>query len=183
MQMKKYAGLSLLIGILALMLCTSVIAQDFPAPLSNAATKLAGNQQVPVFLPTIIPSIVARYGIKDVAVESAGSGYTVALYYSRHDSDATFAGMVAGSSAVFSSLPGTRKARLANGTMALFRPVSCGGSCAPANLWWQVDGFEYQLQLKLASGLDEGRQLRALREMANSMIRVRYPDHVSRRAH
>lgn len=148
------------------------LAQSFPASLSVAATKLSDSKPVPVFLPTVIPNAISKYGIEHTVVDHDASGYTVLLYFSKQTSDATFAGMIAGSTKTFSTLPGTSHIKLANGATALFRAVSCGGSCAPANLWWQIGGFEYQLQLKLAFELTKAQQQRALVEMANSMTLV-----------
>ena len=170
--MNNQPALLSLVCTVALVISAPALSQGFPESLAQAATKLADYEPVPVFLPTVIPSVISKYGIKRTDVTRGGSGYTVSLYYSKQASDATFAGMVAGSSSTFSSLPNTSNVKLANGTTALFRAVSCGGSCAPANLWWQMDGFEYQLQLKLASNLSKAQQRHALIEMANSMARV-----------
>lgn len=173
--MKSRIQLATIVGLLALAISAPVLAQQFPAVLSGAVTKLRRAHHAGALLPTTIPAIVLKHGIKRVVVAHTQSGYSVAMYYSAQTSDATFAGMVAGSTAVssFSSLPGTSSVLLADGTHANFRPVSCGGSCAPANLWWTVDGHEYQLQLKLRSTLSKSRQLHALVQMANSMKPVR----------
>ena len=62
----------------------------------------------------------------------------------------------------------TRKVLLDSGVNARFRPVSCGGSCAPANLWWRTSVAEYSIQVKF--GVEGERlQLRALLKLANSM--------------
>jgi len=50
---------------------------------------------------------------------------------------------------------------------------SCGGSCAPANLWWEENGATYQIQLKLSSATDEREQERLLVETANSVVPLR----------
>jgi hypothetical protein len=77
--------------------------------------------------------------------------------------------MISGSSKTVGPLPNTVAVRLANGASAQFLPVQCGGSCAPANLWWQVDGVEYHVQLKLRSDLGEEAQRGMIVETANSM--------------
>jgi len=51
--------------------------------------------------------------------------------------------------------------------------MSCGGSCAPANLWWEQNGATYQIQLKLSSATDEREQERLLVETANSVVPLR----------
>lgn len=170
--MKNRSLLSVVLCSIALAISATALARPFPAVLSGAVTKLSGSGPVQVLLPKVIPSAISKCGIKRVYANRSKTGYTVTLYFATEASDATFAGMISGSTVTSSSLPGTSQVRLANGAIAQFRPVSCGGSCAPANLWWQVGGFEYQLQLKLSSGLRTDQQRRVLVEMANSMSRV-----------
>ena len=45
-------------------------------------------------------------------------------------------------------LPGKANATLPGGIAAQYRPVSCVGSCAPANLWFVRRGVLYQIQVK-----------------------------------
>jgi hypothetical protein len=63
-----------------------------------------------------------------------------------------------------------REVKLPHGLVGYFSPVSCGGSCAPANLWWEEDQVLYQIQLKLSSTLAEMDQQRATVAVANSAI-------------
>ena len=158
-------------GLLACAASVALFAQEFPVALSDAVTALHQDHVPGALLPTQIPALVSRYGIKRVIVERTGSGYSIELYYSADASDATFAGMLSGSSAVRprSSLIHTTSVSLADGTHGRFRPVSCGGSCAPATLWWARGGYQYSLQLRMGSALDEREQLRALLGMADSM--------------
>jgi len=51
--------------------------------------------------------------------------------------------------------------------------MSFGGSCAPANLWWEQNGATYQIQLKRSSATDEREQVRLLVETANSVVPLR----------
>jgi hypothetical protein len=67
-------------------------------------------------------------------------------------------------------LPNVRKIGLSQGILGYFRPVSCGGSCAPANLWWKEDRVLYQIQLKLSSTVPEKDQQSVLAAAANSAI-------------
>jgi len=55
----------------------------------------------------------------------------------------------------------------------MFRPVSCGGSCAPANIWWEQNGVMYQIQIKLRSDSTEKDQERILVETANATVTAR----------
>jgi hypothetical protein len=63
--------------------------------------------------------------------------------------------------------------QLENGALGRFHPVSCGGSCAPASLWWQQDGAEYTIQVRLPLGTAVPLQKKVLLQVANAMVRVR----------
>jgi hypothetical protein len=67
-------------------------------------------------------------------------------------------------------LTNVQEVKLAGGIVGFFRPVSCGGSCAPANLWWERGSALYTLQLKLPSALDEKRQRKIITQVGNSAI-------------
>jgi hypothetical protein len=45
-------------------------------------------------------------------------------------------------------LPGRPNVRLAGGAPGLYRPVTCGASCAPATLWFLHGGTLYTWQVK-----------------------------------
>jgi hypothetical protein len=67
-------------------------------------------------------------------------------------------------------LENVRQVKLASGITGFFRPVTCGGSCAPANLWWEQGAVLYQIQLKLPSKLREKNQQGIITGVANSAI-------------
>jgi hypothetical protein len=48
-----------------------------------------------------------------------------------------------------------RQVDLSRGRTGMFIPVSCGGSCAPENLWWEQNGVMYQIQIALKSSTTE----------------------------
>jgi hypothetical protein len=158
---------------IALFVAHAVCADDVQALFKGAVSEIGAASRVPIQLPTLIPESIAQYGVKRVFGARTDDGYTVSLYYSEEASNASFAAMISGSTNTFDSFPNTVSVQLANGARALFRPVQCGGSCAPANLWWQVDGVQYQVQVKLPSQLDHEAQKQLLVEMANSMSLVR----------
>lgn len=140
------------------------------AMMAKARAEIGSCATVPVYLPTRLPASTTAK-ITSAAGARTAHGYTVTLYYLVGAGDAGYAGLVSGSTNTFASLPNTKVVRLANGTAALFRPVSCGGSCAPANLWWQVSGHEYSVQLRLPSLMAPKAQLAQLLVVANSMAR------------
>jgi len=51
-----------------------------------------------------------------------------------------------------------------------FRAVSCGGSCAPANLWWEETGCLYQVQLMLNADLSDEDQEKTIVAVVDSAI-------------
>jgi hypothetical protein len=63
-----------------------------------------------------------------------------------------------------------REVKLSRGLVGYFRSVSCGGSCAPANLWWEEDRALYQIQLKLSPTLSESDQQKTITAVADSAI-------------
>ena len=138
--------------------------------MAKARAEIGSCATVPVYLPTRLPASTTAK-ITSAAGARTAHGYTVTLYYLVGAGDAGYAGLVSGSTNTFASLPNTKVVRLANGTAALFRPVSCGGSCAPANLWWQASNYEYSIQLSLPSRMASKAQLAQLLVVANSMAR------------
>jgi hypothetical protein len=146
------------------------------AHLYDAALADIGDKSpVPIYLPSRFPNAIDANEIHDSVGKADLHGYRVELYYEIGIGDAGFAGLIAGFIAANdgpSALPAEVNARLPNGTPAAFRPISCGGSCAPANLWWRVGKFVYQVQLKLRSNSTRDAQLEALLGMADSMQEV-----------
>jgi hypothetical protein len=63
-----------------------------------------------------------------------------------------------------------RKVELSHALLGYFRPVSCGGSCAPANIWWKDGRVLYQIQLGFPSTLREGDQQKTIISAADSAI-------------
>ena len=97
----------------------------------------------------------------------------VSLYYELDVGDAGFAASFDGTNKPNYSpreLGNVREVQLASGITGFFRPVSCGGSCAPANLWWEQRAVLYQIQLKLRSALAENKQRGIITAVADSAI-------------
>jgi hypothetical protein len=138
-----------------------------------AIEEIRGQTQIPIMLPSKLPMVIRETEIMLAYGEITADGYSVSLYYSELGSDATFAAYFAGSKQRLGPLGNTRPVELRNGLMGRFRPVSCGGSCAPANLWWEQNGITYQIQIKFASTTDQTQQQKILVETANSSVLVR----------
>jgi hypothetical protein len=146
--------------------------RSLPGIFASVLTDIKAGTSIPVFLPTELPrpfSDAKRAKVEKVSADE----YAVALYY---DLDVGDAGFAASSAATNNAgyfpreLPNAREVKLAGGIVGFFRPVSCGGSCAPANLWWERGAALYEIQLKLPSVLREKKQLRIITAVADSAI-------------
>ena len=128
--------------------------------------------KVPVFLPSDLPQPIekAKYS---VAGDLQADKYEISLYYELGIGDAGFAAFFTGQADAkyrAEELGNVKEVTLARGTKGFFRPVSCGGSCAPANLWWMDGGVLYQIQLKLSPTMSERDQENEIIAVANSAI-------------
>lgn len=128
--------------------------------------------KIPVLLPYKLPAEIHESNIKSAQGLITDTGYIISLYYEKGCGNACFAAAFEGSSKMFRNLPNTHSVKLASGLTGMFRPVSCGGSCAPANLWLEQAGVVYQIQIKLSGAISYGEQKRILVETANSMVAV-----------
>jgi hypothetical protein len=145
-----------------------------PAPVFRPALEqIQSKTQIAILLPSKLPSTIRERDIKLAEGTVTEDGYFISLYLSDLQSGASFAAGFGGSPRVFRDLPNTRRVSLAGGRTGMFRPVSCRGSCAPANLWWEQNGVMYQIQITLGSTSREEDQERILVETANSTISVR----------
>jgi hypothetical protein len=150
----------------------STPAQHLPEALASVLAEVKAKSHVGVLLPSELPQPFARakYATVDAASED---GYAISLYYQLGAGDSGFA-------AFFSAdahpnygpkdIPNVRKVKLSHGLIGYFREVSCGGSCAPANLWWEDGHALYSLQLMLRSDLPDRDQQRKMISVANSAI-------------
>jgi len=108
-----------------------------------------------------------------VVEEISDDEYAIALYYELGAGDAGFAAWFgARSNPDFGpqNIGNIRKVKLSHGLVGYVRPVSCGGSCAPANIWWKYGRVLYQIQLRFPSTLREGDQQKAIIAAADSAI-------------
>jgi hypothetical protein len=106
--------------------------------------------KVPVLLPAKLPILdrLKVYG----AGYSSKSGWELDLAFAKNcfGADACFLGEFKAQKG--GALPGAANVRLASGDPALYKPISCGGSCAPANLWFTHGGVLYSWQDKSVGG-------------------------------
>jgi hypothetical protein len=127
-------------------------------------------------IAVLLPSRLSRHleGAKYAVVEKAAKNeYAISLNYKLGIGDAGFAALFAAEAHpgyAPGELGNVRKVKLSKGLVGYFRPVSCGGSCAPANLWWEEDLNLYQIQLVIPPSLREADQQNDLIAIANSSI-------------
>jgi hypothetical protein len=147
------------------------LGKSIPEVFVSVLAEIKAKASVPVLLPTKLPS---PFGNAKHATEKATPDmYAVSLWYELDTGDAGFAAFFAGQDhSTYSprELTNVDKVKLTHGIIGFFRPVSCGGSCAPANIWWERAGTLYQIQLRLSSAVDEKKQQRIITEVANSAI-------------
>jgi hypothetical protein len=101
------------------------------------------------------------------------SEYVISLWYELGKGDAGFAALFSDQSTRGDfprGFPKTSKVELAHGISGFFLPISCGGSCAPANLWWNGGEILYQIQSKLPSTVSEHDQEKAIKALADLAI-------------
>lgn len=149
-------------------------SRSLPDALAPVLAKIKAGTGIPILLPTALPTpfVDAKHAVLEKATPHQ---YGIALYYELGVGNAGFAASFEGkNNAAYSprELPNVREVRLANDVVGFFRPVSCGGSCAPANIWWEQGKALYQIQLKLSPSLPENEQQRIISEVASSAIRA-----------
>jgi len=173
--MKNVFALAVLGVFGSAVLCTSVranVARPLPDIFLSVLAEVKAKTRLLVLLPTELPTPFSD--AKDAIVDKAtAEEYAVSLYYKVDVGNAGFAaGFTAKNDPNYSprDLPNVRAVKLAAGMVGFFRPVSFGGSCAPANIWWEQRHALYQIQLNLPSSLSEKRQQRIVTTVANSAI-------------
>jgi len=174
MPSRRPASVAFLLLLLSHLQLTSAAHAKRPARVFQAALEQIQSQtHIPILLPSRLPSLIREADVKLAEGTLADDGYFISLYFSETRSEATFAAGFGGSRRFLRDLPNTRRVALRGGRTGMFSPVSCGGSCAPANLQWEQSGMMYQIQVKLQSDLPEHDQERILVETANSSVIVR----------
>ena len=175
--MKSVLALALLVVFASTVLCTAVRANEagsLPDVFVSVLGGIKAKTRVPVLLPTELPRPFSD--AKHASVDKATADeYEVSLYYELDAGNAGFAASFEATKNPHYSpreLANVREVKLAGGISGIFRPVSCGGSCAPANLWWEQGSVLYQIQLKVPSTLPEKNQQEIITALANSAIQA-----------
>ena len=146
-------------------------ATPLPPVFTKVLPQIKAQSQVPVLLPEQLPRAIED--AKHAIVRATADQYAISLYFELDSGDAGFAAFFsADKKPMFrlQELPNVQEVKLVHGVQGFFRPISCGGSCAPANIWWEDRGVEYQIQIKTFSSKSEQNQARTLIDLANSSI-------------
>jgi hypothetical protein len=136
---------------------------DVPAKLHSLLPKVRSKSGVPVRLPSSVDAGVKPSRVRG-SVEQVSSGqYHLALGVGSgcHEATACFVAAFFGRKGA--SLDIKRKVSLARGITGRFQPISCGASCAAAEIQWKQGSVAYAIQFKGTK-----KQMVAL---ANSAIR------------
>jgi len=145
---------------------------SLPEVFNSVVSKVKAKSRVPVLLPSKLPEPIARAGNPVIDMAEANA-YVISLYYKLGIGNAGFAASFSGTANpghILEELPNVFEVKLARGVRGFFSPVSCGGSCAPANLWWEDGGILYQIQLRLSSTQSDEAQEQTITAVANSAI-------------
>ena len=115
--------------------------QDTEAtPIANAFvsvfSEVKAKSRLAVLLPSELPQPVAK--AEHAVVETASEDqYAISLYHELAVGDSGFAASFAANAHPNygpKDIPNVNRVELSRGLIGYFRPISCGGSCAPANL-------------------------------------------------
>lgn len=146
-------------------------ASPVPAAFTAVLSQIKATSQIPILLPSEVPG-----GANHVQLDKATSDeYAISLCYESGAGNAGFAASFSGRGKPNYSpaeLRNVRTVELARGIRGYFRAVSCGGSCGPANVWWEAGGVLYQIHLELSSTTDDQSQEEAMVAVANSAIQA-----------
>jgi hypothetical protein len=150
----------------------NVSDRHLPQIFTDVLPEVKAETHTAILLPDRLVNPIAK--ANHAIVEDANAnGYAISLYYKLGIGDAGFAGSFSAQalpSYKLDELENVTKVKLAEGLGGFFKAVSCGGSCAPANLWWEQNGVVYQIQLKLPPSLSERSQREAIVNLADSCI-------------
>lgn len=181
-----------LVSLILLSLPSLVVATDgnhasIREPFYNAAKTAASRTLVPVYAPLSLQSLDAYAKDGCVFGHSTRRSFELTLYgrvteYGKSEplpcegSSGAFLAAIHGDIKPLRDLSSMNRAQrvaLAGNRSGWFVPISCGGSCSPATLYWQTQGGSYRLQLKLAPTASESEQREQLLASEKSMVRVR----------
>ena len=170
LNLKKDSIMNYLKLFLLLCLISFGVKSELNEVFKVASQKLNKVKDVVVLLPSKLPKHLIKYPVTSTEVSNTASSYYVTMYWGEAESGRWFAGMISGkkSSALYSH--NTTPVKITDELVGYFRPVQCGGSCGPANLWFLYQDAAYSIQLKLPSSMSESEQLDNMLTLTKSMF-------------
>ncbi|MDO1527974.1 hypothetical protein QMK61_03930 [Fulvimonas sp. R45] len=138
-----------------------------PRPFKVALSNVKALTDVPVLLPSILPSEFSS-AIHYANGTGDKSSYEIDLYFEEGIGDAGFAGYFSGELTDKALVVGHRVA-LDHKITGYFIASRCGGSCSPSQIEWNVHGARYTAQLRL-NVKDVNLQRETMIRIANSAI-------------
>ena len=139
---------------------------DLPAVFEDDLARIGPKTSVPILLPQRMPDEFDDYFPTGLRRASAAGTWSSAAVQRLRRRDGLLHRVVlrqARRDAV-----GPEADQLARGRVGRFKPLSCGGSCAPPTIEWSERGATYRIEAKVGT---EATERRVLRRMANSAIR------------
>jgi len=154
-----------MLRILALSAALAAPTVDLPALFEDDIARIGPKTAVPILLPQTMPDESdeffpsgsgreRRWELELGAVQGCG-GATACFI-------ASFSGKRGGTPS------GPRRIELARGRVGRFKPLSCGGSCAPPTIEWKERGATFRIEARVGT---QSTERRILKRMANSAIR------------
>jgi hypothetical protein len=125
---------------------------NVPAKFSKLLPKVRSKGQVPVRLPSSLDAGVKPSRVYGAIEELKLGRYHLSLGGGKgcHESTACFVAAFLGTRG--GSVSGSRKVTLTGGIKGRFTPISCGASCAAADVQWKQGGVAYSVQFKGTKG-------------------------------
>jgi hypothetical protein len=118
---------------------------DVPATAAKTIASVKRHTTVPVLLPDSLVTDVDKLYASGGATRR---GWDISLAAAPRCGGATACFIAGFSARRATTLPGGTRVRLRGGVPGVYRPMSCGASCAPANLWFRRRGVVYQFQFQ-----------------------------------
>jgi len=154
---------------------------------ANAAKDVVKRSSIAIYVPVSLQSLDTAAIDGCVFSKAERDKYAISIYgrvtqYGQTEplpceaNDAAFLAEIHGDSTPMSDLSKKRNAQkvaLQSGTSGWFIPVTCGGSCAPATLYWQTPKASYFFQLKLESKVPVAEQRSQLLKIVDSLQLIR----------
>lgn len=163
----------LVIGLTILGTFSSPVAAEPNSLFNSVLPQLKRQIRIPIALPKELPHTFQQSNLGVKLREVSSKGYTITVYSSPDcEANVCFKGAFYAEPATADRISWFKHldpVRLQGGITGYFRPISCGASCAPANVAWVRHGTVYSISLLMRSD-DQKVQQSVLISLANSAL-------------